>query len=234
MEFAATLLLVICYGLAIYLAWAQRAPIYLIALGAGHLSALASPLWRLLYGVRFSPGLETIQTLLGQPIPLGVLLGSGWYYPLPALLVLFLFGARWWFPGRVTSLMTLLIFLLYHLLIETIGLRTRTWSYDAPPLPLGLSAPLLSALMAGLISYGLLYALLAAHRFSWQGLLVSVLPAALALSLLIYGLLGAPLWMALLLSGPPWVLSLGMLASLGLLIWVGQIITAGLSRVQPT
>jgi hypothetical protein len=232
MEFVVALLLVICYGLASYLAWAQRTPIYLIALAAGHLSALASPIWRLLYGVRFSPNLEQVQLLLGQPIPVSVLLGSGWYYPLPALVVLFLFRSHWWFPGTLSSLLTLVVFLVYHLLIEMFGLRTRTWGYTATALPFGLSAPLLGALMASLISYAMLYVLLTAQRFSWQSMLLIVLPAALGLSLLIYGLLGAPFWVALLLGGPDWVLSIGMLTCLGLLLWAGQIITAGLSRLR--
>ncbi len=233
MQFAAILLLFVCYGLAVYLGWLQRTPLYLFTLFAGHLSALASPLWRILYDVSYHLDFATIQTLLGQPVPVPVLLGAGWYYTLPALAVFYLFTARWWFPGAVTGVLTFLVFLLYHLLIETIGLRTQTWSYNGGALPLGFSKPLLAAIMAGLITYGLLYALLAVHRSTWQNMLLVLLPTPLLLSLLVHGLLGAPLWAALLLDGQDWAVLAGLLSTLLLLAWAAQIITGGIRRLSP-
>ncbi|HMQ33218.1 MAG TPA: hypothetical protein PKD53_20975 [Chloroflexaceae bacterium] len=232
MELAATLLLIVCYGAAGYLAWAQRTPIYLLAIVAGHLGALASPLWRVLYGIRYDLDLPTVQTLLGQPVPWPVLLGAGWYYTLPAMVVFFLFSTRWWFPGPITGVLTYMIFLLYHLLIEAVGLRSQTWAYGDADLPLGFSAPLLAALMAGLISYGVLYTLLAVHRFAWPSMAVAVLPSVLVISLLVYGLLGAPLWLALLLDGQAWAVLVALVTSVGLLVWAGQIITGGISRLS--
>jgi hypothetical protein len=229
----ATLLLLACYGLAGYLGWLQRTPIYLIAIAAGHLAALASPLWRLLYAINYSLDLGTVQTLLGQPIPLSVILGSGWYYPLPALVVYYLYTARWWFPGALTGVLTLLVFLLYHLLIETVGLRTQAWTYGGAELPLDVSMPLLAAVMAGLVSYGLLYAILAVQRSNWQSMLLTLLPAPLLLSLLVHGLLGAPLWAALALDAPGWALIAGLVATVGLLAWAAQIITGGIGRLAP-
>lgn len=233
MQFAAILLLIICYGLAVYLGWLQRTPLYLITIVAGHLAALASPLWRALYDVAFNAGLATTQTLLGQEVPTALLLGAGWLHPLPALIVFYLYTARWWFPGLVTGALTFLIFVLYHLLVETIGLRTQTWAYSGPPLPLDFSKPLLAALMAGLVSYGLLYAVLAAHRSSWQGMLIAILPAPLLVSLLVHGLLGAPLWAALLLDGQGWAVLAGLVSTLVLLAWAAQIITGGVKRLAP-
>lgn len=232
MEFAATLLLLISYGLACYLGWTQRTPIYLFAIVGGHLSALASPLWRGLYGVRYSLDLATVQTLPGQPVPLPVLIGAGWYYPLPALVVLYLYTTRWWFPGGLTGVLTYLVFLLYHLLLEALGLRTQTWAYSGVTLPFGFSAPLLSAMMSGLISYGLLYMLLATQRSTWPSMLLAVVPAPLVLSLLVHGLLGAPLWIARLLQGEPWAVAAGLISCLVLLGWAAQIITGGIRRLH--
>lgn len=231
MELAATLLLLVCYGLAIYLGWLQRTPIYLYALFAGHLASLASPLWRALYSVAYNADLAATQTLLGQQVPVGVVIGSGWYYPLPALVVFYLYSTRWWFPGFVTGALTFFVFVLYHLLIETVGLRAEVWAYSGQPLPLDFSKPLLSALMAGLVSYGLLYTLLALQRSSWQSMLLGILPAPLLLSLLICGLLGAPLWAALLLDGQSWAVLAGLLSSFLLLAWATQIITGGIRRL---
>jgi hypothetical protein len=231
MVFATALLLIICYGLAGYLGWLQRTPLYLFALAAGHLSALASPLWRTLYGIEYNPAFSSVETLLGQAVPLPVVLGAGWYYPLPALVVFYLASTRWWFPGALTGVLTYLIFLLYHLLIETIGLRTQAWGYEVMVLPLGLSTPLLAAIMGGLISYGLLYVLLAVGRSTWPSMLLAVLPAPTLLSLLILGLLGAPLWIARLLDGQDWAVLAGMLSTIVLLVWAAQIITAGIKRL---
>jgi hypothetical protein len=223
---------IVCYGLAGYLWYRQRAPIYLFALMSGHLSALATPLWRVLYGVDFSPSLETIQAIIGEPIPTAVLIASAWYYPLPAALVLYLFTTRWWFPGYLTSIITFLIFLLYHLLIETIGLRTNLWEADWPTLPLGLPGALLPALMAGLISYSLLYILLSTYRYALLSLILVVVPATLVLSLAVRGILGAPFWVTQLLGGAPWMLSFGLVSVIALLGWAVHIITMGISRVE--
>ena len=61
LEIAAIILLLLCYAAAAYLAWEQRSPIYLLGLLAGHLSALLSPLWRLLYGVGYGVSLDSVQ-----------------------------------------------------------------------------------------------------------------------------------------------------------------------------
>ena len=232
MELAALLVLVGCYSVAIYLTWVERRSLYLITLLAGHLSALLMPLWQLLYGIRFNPELVLLPAIAGQSIPRTILISAGWYYPLPAMIVLFLSSTRWWFPGRITALLTYALFMLYHLLIELVGLRTQIWSYTEAWLPFGISLPLIRALMASLVSYALLYILFLNSRSSWQGLLLSLLPLPLIVSLLAYGLLGAPLWVAGLLEGFSWVLNLGTLLSLGLLIWAGLILVRGIATLR--
>jgi hypothetical protein len=232
MTVAAVILLAVCYGLALYLTWAQRTPIYLLALASGHLSAVASPLWQLLYDVRYDNALAEVRSLIGQPIPLPVLLAAGWFYPLPALLVFFLYRVRWWFPGTLTGLLTYLVFLLYHLLIEALGVRSGTWAYNGTALPFEMPPLLLSAIMAALISLGLLYVLISTWRYAGLSMLLAVLPATLLFSLLIHGLLGAPLWVALLLDAQPWATAVGLLSSLALLGWAIQIMTYGFSRLE--
>lgn len=232
MQTAAIMLLILCYGAAGYLAWQQRNPIYLLALVAGHLSALTSPLWRLLYGVNYGLSIETVQATITQPIPTPFFFAAGWHYTLPAILVLYLYLTRWWFPGSITGVLTYLIFLLYHLLIELVGLRTSLWTYRVIDLPLGIPGPLLAAIMAGLVSYGMLYVMLATYRYAWQSMAMAIIPAVLLLSLLVYGLLGAPLWIALILNGASWAVSLGTISALALFAWAIVIITGGIRRVE--
>jgi len=232
MELGAVFLTVLVYAAAGYLWYQQRTPIFALAVLSGHLSVLASPLWRLLYGVSYSPGLDAVQALLGQPIPLVAVFAAGWFYPLPAMAVLYLYFTRWWFPGPLTALLTFCVFLLYHLLIETLGLRSSLWSYRGPALPFGLSSPLLSAVMAGLTSLGLLYVLLVSYRSAWVSMALAVVPATLLMSLLVNGLLGAPLWLTLRLGGAEWMVALGLASALVLLAWALQIVTAGVSKVE--
>lgn len=228
----AILVTIVCYALAGFLWYQQRAPIYLLCLISGHLAAFASPLWNLLYGVQFSPNLETIQALMGETVPTAVLIASAWYYPLPAALVLFLFTTRWWFPGYLSAIITFLIFLLYHLLIETVGLRSNMWAADWPTLPLGLPGALLPATMAGVISFGMLYVLLSTYRYALLSLALVIIPAVLGISLLVRGILGSPVWVALLLDGVTWAITIGMICVLALLAWAVHIVAVGISRVE--
>ncbi|NTV63180.1 MAG: hypothetical protein HGA65_06550 [Oscillochloris sp.] len=232
MQAAAILVLLICYGTAGYLTWQQRNPIYLFALIAGHLGALLSPLWSLLYSGNGKPSLGAIQAAISQPPSLTIILIAGWHYSLPTLLVLFLYVTRWWFPGNITGGLTYLVFTLYHLLIELIGLRANLWSYQNLVLPLGLPAAIVAAIMAGLVSYTLLYVLLATYRYAWTSMAFSVIPALLLISLLVHGLLGAPLWITLTLNGAEWAVALGTASALSLLLWAIVIVTGGLRRVE--
>lgn len=232
MEVAALLLLVVCYGVAGYLAWAQRTPIYLIVILSGHLSALASPLWRSVYNFDYSLSLLSVRALLDQPLPRSLILAAGWFYPLPAMVIYFLYRTRWWFPGLLTSILTFLTFLLYHLVIETLGLRQALWTYREVALPLGFSAPLLTAVMTGLVSFGVLYAMLAADRYAWQSMLIALLPVTLILSLLINGLLAAPFLLTRMFSTEPLAETIGLGITLALLLWAWQIMTSGITRIE--
>ncbi|EFO79916.1 hypothetical protein OSCT_2209 [Oscillochloris trichoides DG-6] len=231
MQTAAILLLLICYGAAGYLAWQQRNPIYLLAILAGHVGAVLLPLWQLLYVGETRLSLATLWSTLSQRPTTTSILIAGWPHALPALMVLLLYLTRWWFPGSVSGLLTYIAFLLYHLLIELIGLQPGLWPVRHSLLPL-VPTPLLSALMAALVSYALLYLLLSIYRYAWTSMVLALVPAILVLSLLIYGLLGAPLWIALALDGVPWAIGLGTASALALLLWAIQIVTGGIQRVE--
>jgi hypothetical protein len=234
------ILLTICvYALAIFLWVRERAPNYVVAMLGGHLAVLLSPLWQALYGFAYDPafravlGVGRIAALDRAPayvLPWPVFL-AGWMLGLPALVVFYLFRHRWWFPGYVTSLLTFVLFVLYHLLIETIGTRQEWWVYTGENLlPLGIPQTLLSALMNGLISLGMLAALLLTRRYSLSSLLMIVLPIPFALSLLVNGLLGAPLYTVLLLDAQSWAAAIGLVGTLGLLFSGAHIVAGSLER----
>jgi hypothetical protein len=232
MDFLAILLTLLCYGLAGYFWWQYKTPVYVVILLSGHVAALASPLWSLLYGVAYRSDLAIMTTLFDRPLFRTLFIASAWFYTLPALLVFYLYQTRWWFPGYITGLLTYAAFMLYHLLIEALGLRANLWSYsNTTALPF-ISSPFLSALMAALISLALLYVLLITYRYALPSMLVTLLPATLAISLLIHGLLGAPLWIALLLEAQSWTISIGMISTLALLGWAIHILTHGLTQAD--
>ncbi len=242
MEVAVILLTLCAYGLAVYLWVREHAPNYLVAMLGAQLATLLSPFWQALYGFSYDSRLPTLYRLAIDErlqsltqlqeygLPRAVFLGA-WVGIVPALLVFYLFRHRWWFPGYVTSLLTFCLFIVYHLLIEIIAQRQGLLSYIGPARsPLGVPPLLLSALMNGLVSLGVLAALLLTRRYSIVSLLWIVLPIPLALALLVYGLLGAPLYTALILQAQSWAGAIGLVGTLLLLLSGAHIVAGSLER----
>jgi hypothetical protein len=232
---------IIVYALAIFLWWREHTPNYFVALLAGNLAVLLSPFWQALYVFSYNEdfpilyrigsvgGIQALARLQAFGLPRPVFLG-GWLTMLAPLAIFYLYRHRWWFPGYLTSLLTFILFVLYHLLIETIGLRQGWWNYNGGALPLGLGKPLLAALMNGLVSLGALAALLLTRRYSLGSLLAILLPIPLALCLLVHGLLGAPLYTALLLRAQTWAGAIGLIGTLGLVASGVHIIASSLEQ----
>jgi hypothetical protein len=232
---------IIMYALAIFLWWREHTPNYFVALLAGNLAVLLSPFWQALYVFSYNEdfptlyrigsvgGIQALARLQAFGLPRPVFLG-GWLIMLAPLAIFYLYRHRWWFPGYLTSLLTFILFVLYHLLIETIGLRQGWWNYNDSALPLGLGKPLLAALMNGLVSLGALAALLLTRRYSLGSLLAILLPIPLALCLLVHGLLGAPLYTALLLQAQSWAGAIGLIGTLGLVASGVHIVASSLEQ----
>jgi hypothetical protein len=241
MQVGVILASVLVYALAIFLWWREHTPNYFVALLAGHLAVLLSPFWQALYVFRYNAdfpilyhigsvgGIRALARLQEFGLPRPVFLGA-WAIMLAPLAIFYLYRHRWWFPGYLTSLLTFILFVLYHLLVETIGLRQGWWSYNGGTLPLGLGQPMLAALMNGLVSLGALAALLLTRRYSLGSLLAILLPIPLALCLLVHGLLGAPLYTALLLQAQSWAGAIGLIGTLGLVASGVHIVASSLEQ----
>jgi hypothetical protein len=230
MHVLGVLLTLLCYGVAVWLGMRERSWSYLLALIAGQLAALLDPLWQRLYGFAFDPGLGIARQILGGPLPTAVFWSSAWFYTLPALVVLYLYRHRWWFSSYTAALLTYGVFLLYHLLIQSLGRASGVWRFlRTDPLPFNIAPPLLSAILGALVSLMLLYMLLATHRYSLISLAAIVLPSALLCSLLVHGVLGAPLWVPVLLNAQRWALMLGTVGTLALVVWAVHIGASGIT-----
>lgn len=207
-------------GLAVFLGLRERTFIYLVALAAGSFATVATPLWQLLYRFSYHPQYPALLEFLEQPLPSIVAL-AGWTTMIPPLLVFYLARQRWWFGSYVTLVLTYILFVLYHLLIESIGTRAGWWSYGPlPALPFGLQPMLVAALMNGLTGLGILAILLLARHYALASLLVFVLPAPLILNVLVHGMLGAPLYTVIQLNAETgWTGALGLGGTLILTLW---------------
>lgn len=230
------LLTIAAYGLAGVLWYRDHAPNYLVALLAGHLGTLPSPLWQRLYQFSYESSMQaTVYTLWGHSLPRMVFV-AGWLGLLPPLIVLYLHRRHWWFPGYIAGLLTFGLFVLYHMLIEIVGTRNNWWSYTGGVLPLGIQVTFLSALMNGLVSLGMLSLLILTRRYSWTSLLLLLLPGMLLLSLFVHGLLGAPLYTVLLLrtilTTQGWANAIGMLGTLGLLLWGAHVVASSIDGLR--
>src|SRR5689334_2966071 len=138
MQLGVILLTVGVYGLAIYLWWREHSPNYVIALVAGNLGSLLSPLWQSLYGFSYDSRLPALYTLLGHPLPRMVFLAA-WTIILPPLVIFYLHRHRWWVSGYTTGLLTFALFVVYFLVIEMSGVRAGWWCYGGrTSLPFGL------------------------------------------------------------------------------------------------
>src|SRR5690606_36159942 len=125
MEIGVILFTLGAYGLAGYLSWQERAPHYVVALLGGHLAALASPLWQALYGFSYDPSLPALYTWqrseeIAYTLPRAIFLAA-WTAALPPLVIFYLYRRRLWFASYLTTMLTFALFVLYHLLVESIG-----------------------------------------------------------------------------------------------------------------
>jgi hypothetical protein len=203
-----------------------------LALVAGQSGTILEPFWRFLYTLQAIPTPGSLWAVLTTPFDPIRSLPAAWPDALPALIIVALYWYRWWTPGSWSGLFTFLVFTSFQLLIGLLGLRSSTPPSFLTPLPFGLSADLLAALMNATISYGLCYVFITVHHYSWPSMTIAILPMPLLLQVFIYGIIGAPLLIARLLPDGEWPLRIGLILTLILLGWCVAIISTGLARLR--
>ena len=204
----------------------------MLALVAGQSGTILEPFWRFLYTLQAIPTPGSLWAVLTTPFDPIRSLPAAWPDALPALIIVALYWYRWWTPGLGSGLFTFLVFTSFQLLIGLLGLRSSTPPSFLTPLPFGLSADLLAALMNATISYGLCYVFITVHHYSWPSMTIAILPMPLLLQVFIYGIIGAPLLIARLMPDGEWSLRIGLILTLILLGWCVAIISTGLARLR--
>jgi hypothetical protein len=240
MEIGVILLTVGAFGLAIYQGVRDRTALYVMALLAGQLSTLPSPIWQWLYRFTYTISGPALLTLADHPLPRIVAL-AGWTAMVPPLLIMLLSRRRLWFTSYPVALLLFTLFLVYHIVIEAVGTQAGWWHYEGPQLPLRISGIVLAALMNALVSLGILAALQVTRHYAFGSLVLFLLPVPLLLRLLVHGLLGAPIFTVLLirtympeLATESWADLIGVAGTLALLVWGVHVVAGTLTRQGDT
>jgi hypothetical protein len=236
MELGLTILTIAVYGLAIYQGLRERTALYVVALLAGQVGTLGSPIWQILYRFSYAPDLTPALTLFDNPLPRTVLVG-GWLTVFPALLAIVLSRRRAWFTSYAAALLLFSAFLIYFIMLETLGTRARYWVYSGATISLDISTTLLAAIMHALVTLGMLAALQVTRHYTLGSLLVFLLPVPLVLGSVVHGLLGAPTFTVLLLRTympglvtESWADTIGVVGTLLLLGWAVHLVASTLAR----
>lgn len=240
MEIGVIILTVGAFGMAIYQGLRDRTALYVVALVAGQVSTLPSPFWQWLYRFTYNASGPALLTLIDHPLPRIVAL-AGWTAIVPPLLIILLSRRRAWFTSYPVALLLFTLFLVYHIVIETVGTQAGWWRYQGPVLPLRISGTVLAALMNALVSLGVLAALQVTRHYAFGSLLLFLLPVPLLLRLLVHGLLGAPISTVLLirtympeLATESWADLIAVAGTLALLGWGVHVVASTLVRQGDT
>ncbi|GIV95775.1 MAG: hypothetical protein KatS3mg057_0432 [Herpetosiphonaceae bacterium] len=202
---------------------------FFLVLLVSHLTALFDPLWQRLYAYSYEPPVTEVLTIFDRPLPVFILIGAAWFYSFPALVLFYFYRRRWWPRHYITGVIAFMSMLLYHLIGQGLALRSEIWSFDqVGMLPLDLPYPLFTAALAALVSLLNLYLLIATRHYALPALIRDLVGGLVSAPILVYGILGAPFWLPQMLEQPSWVVGLGLVMTVGLVIWVIHLTCWGL------
>jgi hypothetical protein len=223
------------YGLAGYLLWRERSYGYVLALFAGHLAMLLTPVWQRAYAVTTVS--EGGLSLFGRyDVPWALLLGGGAILALPAIAFRYGLRNRWWPRHYAIIWAGYAVFVVYFALVEAILERTGSPFFTSTLLLRDTVIPgsLAQALLLAGVSLGILYTMVSTRHYALQVAIVPLLFSGVAASILFLGIFASPLWVAGLLDQDGWIMTAAALVSLALVLWGVHLLANGLhsSRLQ--
>ncbi|GAC1538198.1 MAG: hypothetical protein NVS2B7_09000 [Herpetosiphon sp.] len=238
MILALNLLGIVAYGVALFLLWTDHTYRPLLLLTSGSIAMLGQPLLARLFGTTLPDGGRLIHLGQSYVVPASIVLAGGVLFGSPPLIVLYGLRHGWWGRHYATGWGFYLMFVLFFLIIDVIGLSRSTVIFARPQLgdALLLEGFLQILLLSG-ISFGILYAVVATRHFALRIALLPLLLSGLVAELLFYGVFGSPFWVLSLLHQqsqitgtalPAWVVAAGALVSIGLTLWGVHLLASGL------
>ena len=217
------------YGLAAYLLWADRSLRPLLLLLAGSVATLTQPLWaRLFNNSAVVPG-NIIRVGEFFNVPFWTVIGGGVLLALPVLFVLYGLRHRWWVQHYATAWGFFIAFVLYFLISEVLQNRSNLSLFVRPLLPGGgLAETILQAVLLAGISFGMLYTFVSTRHYGLEIALFPMLLSGFATTLLLFGVLCAPYWVARFLQQSDRILLASAVVSILLVLWAIHLLASGL------
>ncbi|HEX6292877.1 MAG TPA: hypothetical protein VFZ66_27070 [Herpetosiphonaceae bacterium] len=229
MSILLVLIIIVSYGLALFLLWRDGSLRYLLMLFAGHVVMLLMPLWQRIYQVAPMEGAGL--SLLGRfTIPWALLLGGGPLLALPPLIFYYGLRHRWWPRHYVAIWSAYVVFVMYFLFIEAVLVRNEALIFSdtllvaETPIP----AEILQSVLLGGVSLGMAYTLVSTRHYALQVAVLPLLLSGLVSALLFLGIFASPLWVTGLLEQEGLIVVGGALVSLGLVLWGVHLLASGL------
>lgn len=217
------------YAVAAYLLWVDRSIRPLLLLLAGSISTLSQPLWARLFANKpIVPG-NIIRVGALFDVPFWTVVGGGVLLAIPVLFVLYGLRHRWWVQHYATAWGFFICFVLFFLIVEAFLARSRIVLFSHPRLPQGgLAETILQAVLLAGISFGLLYTFVSTRHYALQIALLPMLLSGLATSLLLFGVLCSPYWVARFLNQSDRIMLASAAVSVLLVLWAIHLLASGL------
>jgi hypothetical protein len=228
MEIILFLVAAVIIMVAIFAGLSAQSPLFIFVVVASMVGGVLSPLWHLLYGIVYNPGLYF---LVGDTLPLAAILG-GWLMVLPSLIIFATMRRMFVQMGYLGTWGIVGVFVAYFWIFESLGVYWQIWSYDNEITAIGVPTSLLMALLHTLFAVVLLRVLYEYWRVSATSTL-PVIPIVLGLQALCYGIIGAPFYAMSMLTGTSVLTALGLLCTIAVVAWGIHITITTLLSIQP-
>jgi len=222
MELILFLATAVCLLVCGYVGLSSRSPVFIIVSLTAMLTGMGTPLWHILYGIAYNPELSTI---FGATVPTIAVLG-GWVLVFPTLVVFMGLRRQFGEYGAFQSWAVIGGMLIYFWVIELLGVQTGLWSYDNEIAALGFPFSLFLALLHTFCAAAMLRVLFEYWRLP-LAVTLQLVPIWCGLQLLTYTLIGAPYYAMSYLSNNTWLMTIGLVCTLGLIGWGFVIIVNG-------
>ena len=220
------------FGTAIGLWIRFRVYRYAVVLAAGLLTIGFDPLWQRLYGLRYLAGANDIG-LWGRNIPQFAVISASWLLTLPAIIAYFGQRRRWWPRHYLTGIIAFVAFMLYHIILQGLARRTNIWAYTSiAASSWGLNYNLFIATLGALVTLLIYYVLTSTRSYPPETAVPTLVLGVVLAPPLVYGILGAPYWLPILINQSPNVVKIGAVVTLLMAIWVVHLACWGIHTTR--
>jgi hypothetical protein len=225
MEPGIVVLTLCAYAIALIAGIRWRTASYLLILIASHAMVLPSLLWQRLYGFQYVLAAD------GASIPTIVVLGA-WVALVPAIGIAALARRLAWVPRYVLALLTYLILIGYHVVLDGLGSGAGLWR-ETVVAPAWMPAALPGAAAHALVGLVVWFALDGTRRYGTISKAMFLLPAPLLAALVVHGVVAAPRYITTLLALDDWWRAAGTAGATALCLWGAHIVALAFVRSAP-